>query len=283
MISVFGKGTKHINLPCRLPNFCHPFVQRFLWKSMLEVSKPGMNPGMNPRSRFTDSASESPFVSTPVSYLSKVCLWLVIKPLSFSLFRLFQVYMISYAWLNPCPPFVPFLFSHQDQDQGGETGEQWPQGDPPEEEEDPEAGHSEEEGHEEAHTLPEERRRLPVLTAGQPEQQLPHHGPQSGQAAHHHRHPQMGQIQQGVQADHEANAKPQVSDLRKRLQIISSPPQHSFILLNELAHPSNPKYPSPQTLLCFIYSIYYIFLCVFSDQRFFFFFFLVSFQVCAVY
>lgn len=148
--------------------------------------------------------------------------------------------------------------SHQDQNQGGETGERWPQGDLAEEEEGCEIGIPKKERPEVPHIVSEEWRWLSLLTAGQPKQRLPHHGPQDGPAVPHHRHPQVGQIQQGAQKDLEETAKPQVPCLRKSLQIIPKQPKHF--------HPTfewTCTYEQPEKAPLCLYTAYIIYFYVF--------------------
>lgn len=148
--------------------------------------------------------------------------------------------------------------SHQDQNQGGETGERGPQGDLAEEEEGCETGIPKKERSEDPHVVSEEWRWLSLLAAGQPKQRLSHYGPQDGQAVPHHRHSQVGQIQQGVQKDLEEAAKPQVPYLRKSLQIIQQPKQHF--------HPTfewTCTYEQPKKAPFCLYTAYIIYFYVF--------------------
>lgn len=105
---------------------------------------------------------------------------------------------------------ISVFLSHKDQDQGGQTGKYGSQGDPAEKEKTRKAGHFEEERPEEAHSVPEERSRLPLRAARKSRKHIPHHGTQGGQTIPSHRHSQVGQIQQRVQKDHEKTQKPQV-------------------------------------------------------------------------
>lgn len=162
-------------------------------------------------------------------------------------------------------PLLPCVFSLQDQDQGGEAGERGPPGGPSEEEEVCEGRDPEEEGYEEAGPVPEERSRLPLPAAGQPQQPLPDHGPQGGQTVPAHRHPQVGQVQQGVQNGHQEAEDTQVSHLRERLQIMSRPSLYpapcSHLIQHKNLHNLLRKKSPNVVFLFFIYiSIY---LCIF--------------------
>lgn len=105
---------------------------------------------------------------------------------------------------------VFFTHSHQDQDPRGQAGEHGSQGDPAEKEKNHKARHFEEEGLKETDSVPEERGRLPLCTAGQYPKHIPYHGTQGGQTVPSHWDSQVGQIQQRVQKDHEKTQKPQV-------------------------------------------------------------------------
>lgn len=114
--------------------------------------------------------------------------------------------------------------SPQDENKGGKEGEGRPEADRgAEEEEGAEAGGAEEEGPEEADLVHQERGQLPVLPAGQPRLQLPHHGPQSGPAAAAHVHSQVGQEEQGAQVRHQVHEVPPVSHLSHRLPVTRLP------------------------------------------------------------
>lgn len=159
--------------------------------------------------------------------------------------------------------------SHQDQNQGGETGQRGPQGDLAEEEEGCEIGIPKKERPEDPHIVSEERRWLSLLAAGQPEQRVPHYGPQDRQAVPHHQHPQVGQIQQGVQKDLEETAKPQVPYLRKSLQIIQQRKQHfhsTFEWTCTYEQPKNAPFVYIQPIYIYFYVRFrptlVVFLCV---------------------
>lgn len=100
--------------------------------------------------------------------------------------------------------YLPSLFfSPEDENQGGEKGEGWPEADcSSKEEEGFEAGSAEKEGSKETHPVHQEWCQLPVLPAGQPGLSLPRHGSQSGPAAAAHVHSQVGQEEQGAQVCH---------------------------------------------------------------------------------
>lgn len=89
--------------------------------------------------------------------------------------------------------------SPQDENKGGKEGEGRSEADcGTEEEEGAEAGGVEKERPEEADLVHQEWGQLPVFPAGQPQLQLPHHGPQSGPAAAADVHSQVGQEEQGA-------------------------------------------------------------------------------------
>lgn len=114
-----------------------------------------------------------------------------------------------------------FSLSPQDENQGGKEGEGWPEADcSPKEEESVEAGCAEEEGPEETDPVHQEWRQLPLLPAGQPGLQLPHHGPQGGPATAAHVHSQVGQEEQGAQVRHQVHEVPSVSHLPHRLPVM---------------------------------------------------------------
>lgn len=114
--------------------------------------------------------------------------------------------------------------SPQDENKGGKEGQGRSEADrSAEEKEGAEAGGAEEERPEEADLVHQERGQLPVFPAGQPQLQLPHHGPQSGPAAAADVHSQVGQEEQGAQVRHQVHEVPSVSHLSHRLPVTRLP------------------------------------------------------------
>lgn len=128
-----------------------------------------------------------------------------------------------------------FSLSPQDEDQGGEEGEGWSQADrSSKEEESAQAGRAEKERPEETDPVHQERSELPVLPAGQPRVQLPHHGPQGRPAAAADVHSQVGQEEQGAQVRHQVHEVPSVPHLPHCLPVTQ--------LAGNLSPCSNPSF-----------------------------------------
>lgn len=70
--------------------------------------------------------------------------------------------------------------SYQGQDKGGETRKRGPQGDPAKKKEVDKTGEPEEERPKKAGVVLEERRGLPMPTAGQHSEPVSNHGPEGG-------------------------------------------------------------------------------------------------------